>query len=448
MPNTRGGRPGTHQWAWEVYLVARGKAVAGLVPALGVVLGLRVAAAVRPQLLRDLLAQAQVEPGRVHRIADQRERVPVGARVGEGDLGHSGRVGVAQIQKRQLRRVSIRAGRIVVVVLLFDGHQAAFHLGPVPVSAVPAAPVAIPAAPVRVVRNPVVRQDGRACTPRMRRVGQVVDQDLSLAIRVVGRVGGRRKVAEEQQLIAVLDRLLHLPDRETGNWSGTVEIAAGCVDPELREILVGIVVIVLLRLNLGHQVLAELVDLIVVGCNLDDRLQLWIGQVLQAGNRGVGVGQINHHALASCLVPEDDGAEDLAVGMDEGTVVLQHGLLGRGQGVVVLGQVPGHDPHGTLVLVPPPIIVRVALGPVIDRHSDHVGLAIRIHPDHLVGLVQIPGNVRADPLGVLYRHALALHQPDLGQVTDVDDADRDVGRPRPGGVLESGAGRTGVLTNA
>ena len=173
-----------------------------------------------------------------------------------------------------------------------------------------------------------------------------------------------------------------------------------------------------------------------------------MGKVLQTGNRGMGVGQVHHHALAGGLVPEHDGAANLTVGMDEGAVVLQHGLLGRVLGVVVLGQVPRHDSHRALVLVPPPVIVGVALGPVVHRHRHHIGLAVRVHADHFVGLVQVPGDIRAHPFGVLHCHALALHQPHLGKIAHVDDTDRDVGRLIAGIALQTGAGRAGVLTDA
>ena len=65
-----------------------------------------------------------------------------------------------------------------------------------------------------------------------------------------------------------------------------------------------------------------------------------------------------------------------------------------------------------------------------------------------MGLVQVPGKVRAHPFGILHRHALSLHQANLGQIANVDDADRDVGRAGAGRILEAGAGRAGVLADA
>ena len=87
----------------------------------------------------------------------------------------------------------------------------------------------------------------------------------------------------------------------------------------------------------------------------------------------------------------------------------------------------------------------LGLGVVVHRNGDDVGLGVRVHADHLVRLIEVPGDAGAGaPRRSLHGHALPLHEPHLGEVAHVDDADRDLRRLPVVGGVEPGAGRAGV----
>ena len=362
------------------------------------------------------------EPGGVGAIGD--ETRPARRSDRQRITGHDRRGRLGEIQGDELLAGCLVDGVVGV------SHEHQRVLGADPGAAPVPKPISSPdSAEVGVVRVDRLAGVDVANLRGRRRIGQIPHEDVG----DVGRdhvdrrelvLAGVLRDAENDQLVAVGNHVLDAHDGEPGQDLPRLGIRPGAPDPELGESARGRVVRAAGIRDGFDDVVAVGEDPVHVGRHLDHRLDHGVLQVLYVGDGDVCVGQVDQHAPGrdGILVGEHDRPLHLAIRMHQGPIVLNDLLVRWRLRRIELADIVGHDAHGGLGAVPPPGVVLRPLC-VGDRHRDDRGGPVRLHADHLVGLVHIPGDGRADPVAV-HGDALPLHQPDGVQVADIDQADR------------------------